>query len=209
MVSYWAGWPRKAVQYAQQGATDATEVRGTASVWLPALEARAWAALGNAQEAHVAVARASSAREQVVHNELDGLGGKLTFPLARQLYYAADAFVWLDGEEARADEMASAALRAYADVEPLQRSYVDETIARTDSAISWVRRGDVEGAREALIPVLDLEPAERIGGILVSAQRVQRELASSALGSSAQIEELQEELEAFAQVRAAGPLLTP
>ena len=77
MVSYWAGWPHDAVRYARLGASSAASIRGTAAVWLAALEGRAWAALGNDEEVRASVHRAEEARERVVPNEIDELGGSL------------------------------------------------------------------------------------------------------------------------------------
>jgi len=206
MIAYWAGWPQRAIEYAQGGAEAAKGVTGTVSVWLPALEARAWAALGDAAGVKAAIEKAETARSGVELNDLDELGGKLTFPRPRQQYYAADAMIWLPGEEERAEALATDALLGYESAAPDERSYVDEAIARTDLVIARARRGELEGARAALEPVLDLEPAERIGGILVTAKRVHQELSGARYRGSVIAQQLQEELEAFCQVTAASGL---
>ncbi len=83
MVAYWAGWPHEALRYAQLGAHAAAGVRGTAAVYLPALEARAYAVLGEAVESREAVERAHAARERGVPDELDEFGGFLAFTRPR------------------------------------------------------------------------------------------------------------------------------
>ncbi|MGH8888027.1 MAG: hypothetical protein ACRDYX_23310, partial [Egibacteraceae bacterium] len=91
MTAYWAGWPHEALRYAQLGADPAARATGTSAVYVPALEARAWAVLGGVGESRAAIERARTAREQVTPDELDEFGGQLTFTRPRQLYYAADA----------------------------------------------------------------------------------------------------------------------
>jgi hypothetical protein len=55
--------------------------------------------------------------------------------------------------------------------------------------------GDLDGAAEALRPVLDLPAAQRINGIRHSVQRVQRALVHAGLTGSAA--DLIEEMDAF------------
>jgi len=93
LVAYWAGRPQEAVRYAQAGAELATNVTGTLGAWLPALEARAWAQLGDAGEATHAVERAQAARDRVAADDLDAIGGLLTFPRAKQ-HYCAGSSSW-------------------------------------------------------------------------------------------------------------------
>lgn len=206
MVSYWAGWPHDAVRYARLGASSALRIRGTAAVWLSALEGRAWAALGNDDEVRNAIRRAGEARERVLPNEIDELGGKLTFPLPRQLYYAADAMSWLSGSEEEAENLADRALSEYERAVPSERSYLDEAIAKTDMALARARRGEVEGANEAILPVLELPPALRIGGVLVNARRVHGVMSYPRYKGSTVAKEMQERLEGFCRVTAASAL---
>lgn len=202
MVSYWAGWTHDALRYADLASEATSRIRGTAAVWLPALRARAWAVLGNAGEVQVAIEEARGARERIIPSDLDEIGGKLTFPLPRQLYYAADASSWLNDGAAATIEFASAALSAYGNTDPVERSYVDEAVARTDMALARVRGGELDGAREALLPVLDLTPSERVGGILVNVSRLCNAVNDQRYAGSVEAMELREELESFSQMTA-------
>ncbi|MGH8887509.1 MAG: hypothetical protein ACRDYX_20540, partial [Egibacteraceae bacterium] len=56
---------------------------------------------GDTDESQAAVERAKDARERVVPDELDELGGLLTFARLKQLCYVADATVWLPDQEER------------------------------------------------------------------------------------------------------------
>ena len=202
MVAYWAGWTHDALRYADLASEAASRIRGTAAVWLPALRARAWAVLDNANEVQVAIEEARGARERVIPSDLDEIGGKLTFPLPRQLYYAADASAWLTDGEAATAELASAALSAYESADPSARSYVDESVARTDLALARVRSSELDGAREALLPVLDLTPSERVGGILVNVNRLRSAVRDPRYAESVEADDFLEELESFSQMTA-------
>lgn len=65
LICHWARRPHDSISYAQRGALYAERASSTAMVSLPASEARAWAALGNAERAHDAIERAERAWEQV------------------------------------------------------------------------------------------------------------------------------------------------
>ena len=98
LISYWARRPHDSIRYAQRGATYADRAGSSATVWLPASEARAWAVLGNTERTRDGIERAERAWDQVRPNELDEMGGIATFSQARLLYFAADALVWLPDE---------------------------------------------------------------------------------------------------------------
>ncbi|GIH69144.1 hypothetical protein Mth01_13970 [Sphaerimonospora thailandensis] len=206
MIAYWAGWPNEAARYAQSGAEPATRTRGTAAVWLPAQEARVWATLGDEIRALEAITRATDARDQVEADDLDAIGGIMTFPRPRQLYYAADTHVWLPGNEDRADRFAAEAITAYGEADPADRSFSDEAGARADQALARVNLGDVDGAVEALRPVLDLPSDQRIGGIVSSTMRVHTALRMPQYRNAAAARDLQREIEFYSQTPAAAAL---
>lgn len=205
MIAYWAGWPNEAVRYARLPAEKDRRNRGTASVWLPAQEARALAVLGEAEEADKAIRRATAARENVEPDDLDQLGGILTFTRPRQLYYEADARVWLpDGDVA--ETAALEAIAAYRSATPEDRSFSDEAGASADLSLARVNGGELEGAKEALQPVLNLSSEQRIGGILASVRRVHSAIRNQGYGTSTAGREIQQEIEAYSQINAAAIL---
>jgi hypothetical protein len=75
VVAYWNGWPHEALRYAQLGADATAEVTSTAAVWLSALEARAYAVLGNGDESRTAVERAHTARNGLPSMSLTSSAG--------------------------------------------------------------------------------------------------------------------------------------
>jgi tetratricopeptide (TPR) repeat protein len=199
LIAYWAGRMQEAVRYAEAGSMFTGDLRGSVTAWLPALEARAWAQLGQTADARAAVERARDRRDHIVPDELDAMGGLMAFPLAKQHYYAAGSYVYLG--EAEADDLAESeamsALGLYEDRSSSDWSFSDEAGARAELALSRVHRAELEGAREALDPVLGLEPERRIGGILASANRVHQALRDARFADTRAATDLQEEIETF------------
>jgi hypothetical protein len=194
LVAYWAGRYHESLRYAQQGAQYAP--RNTTAVWLPVSEARAWAALGNATAAREAIHRAEDAREQVQPDEVDELGGLCTFSHNRQLYYAAETLAWLPTEAHAAERYALQAVAAYSDTGAPEWGFGDSAGAATDLAVARVWLGEVEGASDALQPVLALPPEQRINGIVLSVNHVHSALTKAP--ASAATRDLQEQIEVFA-----------
>ncbi len=115
------------------------------------------------------IARASELREQLARNDLDEIGGMCYFSRPRQLYYASDAGAALPGHDEsglRKETEASGAdaITAYEQAPDEEKSFGDEAGSRTDLAIVRIRSGNLEGAREAVQPVLDLPVTLRING---------------------------------------------
>lgn len=199
LVTYWAGWPTDALRYAQLGVSNSNPSDGTSSVWLSALEARASAALGDAETMQTAVRRAEEIRGQVEPGDLDSFGGIMSFPIPRQLYYAAHSAVSLPGQSSDVEELAENAVEAYDNASPGDWAFGDHAGARSDLALARIIKGELEGGIEALRPVLDLPHEQRIRGIVASALRVHGALRGSPSGNSNAAKELRAEIEAFSQ----------
>jgi hypothetical protein len=200
LITYWAGRPSEAARYARLGAAELGGGAGSVAAWLPALEARAWALVSAAAETSSAIARATDARSAHAVDDLDEIGGLFEFSTAKQHYYAAGALVHLDGT-AGAAEAATDALRLYDASE--DESYSDAAGARAELALARVIAGEVDGAGEALTPVLQLAPERRITGIVASAARVDAALRRPAMVASPVARTIRGEIEAFTRVPAA------
>jgi hypothetical protein len=166
------------------------------------MAARAHASLGDTDESQTAVERAKDARERVIPDELDEFGGLLTFDRPKQLYYAADAAVWLPDQEERAEREAAEAVDAYEHAAQTERSFTNEAVSRADLALARARSA-LDGAHTALQPVLDLPPERRIHAVVTSVQRVHAALRDARYRGSAAARNTQEEIEAFCQVSTA------
>lgn len=197
LISYWAGRPHEAIRYAQRGSEFATRAQNTTAVWLPASEARAWARLGNAAKAEEAIRCAEEAWANVQPDDLDELGGIATFTRPRQLYYASDALRWLPEHAEGTERYAQDAVTAYADQTSPEWSFSDQAGSHANLALARVHRGELDGAVEALEPVLSLPVEQRIGGIIKSVQYVHTALTKGPLANDSA--GFQEAIEAFAR----------
>jgi hypothetical protein len=207
LVTYWDGRARESVRYAQAGAGAAQLAGSTAGVWLAVSEARAWASLGNAPEARAAIERAERAWDATTsEDELDQMGGIATFTRSRQLYYSADALSWLPSEAEAAEAYSGQAVGAYADESAPDWAFGDSAGSRADLAVARIYRAELDGAAEAIGPVLDLPPEQRIRGIISSARHVHDALARSGRAGDAAAADLEEQIEVFsrAPLRALG-----
>jgi len=202
LFSYWARRPHDSIRYAQRGAIYAQRVGNTTNVWLPASEARAWAALRNVEQTHAAIDRAERAWDQVRPDDLDELGGIATFSRSRQLYFAADALSWLTEAAPKTDRYAHQAVEAYADPRHPDWAFGDAAGSRSDLAIARIRNGEIEGAADALAPVLELGTAQRINGIIQSVNRVHQALND--IPDSVTARELQELIESYTRTPVCG-----
>ena len=175
LIAEWTHQHRRAVEFAQRGQQFAPTV--DSRVRLAALEARSAARTGDRRLTLEALDRASRARDsQTQGDRLEDFGGLLTFPISKQHYYAGSAYALL-GEPELAQQNALLAIGMY-EVGPLeQRSYGDEALARLDVTTARLALGDLDGARDALRPVLDLPPERRIEQLAVGLSRVRTVLA--------------------------------
>jgi hypothetical protein len=175
LIAEWTHQHRRAVEFAQCGQRFAPTV--DSRVRLAALEARAAARAGDRCLALDALNRAADARDvPAQHDELVEFGGLLTFPAAKQHYYAGSTYALL-GEAESAQKNALLAIDMY-ETGPLeQRSYGDEALARVDVTTARLALDDLDGAREALKPVLELPPERRIEQLTVGIGRVRSALA--------------------------------
>jgi hypothetical protein len=197
LISYWAGRPAEAAEYAALGQSVAGNVRGTTGVWLACLSARAHALLGDGEATRTAIQQAEDARAAVELDDLDGFGGIMTFPEPRQLYYVAEATVHLGQDPALGESQAEAAVAAYRTASEDEWAFGDEAGAQTDLALARIARGEIEGAAEAVRPVLDLPIEQRNFGITSSAQRVHAALHGDGRRNGGAAADLREEIEAF------------
>ena len=196
LICYWARRPHDSIRYAQRGDAYAQRAGNTTTVWLAASMARAWAVLGNGEQARGAIERAEQAWNQAHPDELDEMGGIATFSRPRQLYFAADALAWLPDESSTADDYARQAVEAYSDPADPHWAFGDAAGSHAALAIARIGRGEVDGAADALAPVLDLPSEQRINGVVHSVNRVHRALNQTPTSATAR--DLQERIESYA-----------
>lgn len=160
LVAYWDERPRVAVELAADGWRYVPEA-GTARVRLASIEARAHARLRDQRATENALGRAEQARNVV--RGADDPGGMLTFPQAKQSFYAATARLWLGGQHSYidAERDAAHAVELYEADPPEQRRLGELCLARLDLAAARLGRDDLDGAGEQLEDVLAIAARRR------------------------------------------------
>jgi hypothetical protein len=130
------------------------------------------ATLGDSQAANTALDGAEDARARI--RRPDSLGGLFGFSAAKQSYYAGSSLIWLDGghDAERAAREATAAIGMWQAGPDEERSLDDERLAHVYLATARVQLGDVEGAAEAIGPILSLPIEEQISWIIKRADRL-------------------------------------
>jgi hypothetical protein len=197
-TAYWMGLHSQSAQYAQLAADDAAHVRGSIAV-LPAVqEARAWAALGHTDLTRAALNAARDSRETVTSDDLDEIGGMMSFALPEQLGIVAGTAAWLP-DPAEAERAAYEAVSVLEAADPANSSVNSTAIARADLALARVRRRDLDGARAALRPILHLPQERRVLPIRASVQRLHHALANPVFDGSRAAHDAIAEIEAFSQ----------
>lgn len=194
-VCYWSGRPREAVRYAQIGAQFAHAETGMSVPWLCASEARAWAALGNAEQATTLLARAAEAHETATPDDLDDFGGPCTFSQSRRLYITARALAVLPELADSAQESAIHAESAYLDQSSPDWDYACLADSRASLALARLSLNELDGAAESLRPVFELAPEQRIQDIVSTVGLVHQALNRFAPDRRGR--DLQEEIEIF------------
>ncbi len=205
LISYWAERPTDALHYARQGQAGATSQNGTVTVWLYSLEACAASLLGDADTVTQATQRAADMREATVPDDLDALGGLFTFPRIRQDYYDVEAHVLLGHGDAQLLRRATQAADGSNDPDHTNWSFGPAAGARTNLALARLYTGDLDGAAEAVRPVLDLPADQHNAGIIHSARRVRTALLQPAFLDVPLARELREEIETFSRPTLALP----
>jgi hypothetical protein len=141
-------------------------VRGTGRLRLLAGVAQCRANLGDSDGANEALDIASRERETLTtSDEVEGLFG---FSRAKQHYYAGSSLMWLPGRTdlERSAREASLAVSMWEGDPPATRSLDDEALAHVYAATAHVQLGDLDAARGAIAPVLDMPADRRISWIL-------------------------------------------
>ncbi|GGX69101.1 hypothetical protein GCM10010358_24350 [Streptomyces minutiscleroticus] len=205
LIAYWADKPEDAYHYAGQGAATAADLRGTVGLWLLGLQARAAAVLGDAETVHAANQQAADRRERVVPDDLDRLGGLFTYAPEKQLYYTVESEALLGHGNPQLAAQAEQAVQDFSDPSAPNWAFGDLAGSQCDLALIRLFSGDVDGAAEAIRPVLDLPTSHRNNGIVVSALRVRHALMSSPAHTAAAARDLRAEIEAFPVSRPALP----
>jgi len=169
------------------------------------LKARAAAVLGDEETVRTTNQQAQDRRERVVLDDLDQLGGLFTYAPEKQLYYAVEAEALLGHGDRHLAEQAEQAVLGFSDRNSPNWAFGDLAGSQCGLALIRLHSGDVDGAAQAIRPVLDLPASHRNNGIIVSAMRVRNALVASPARTSAVGTDLRAEIEVYPTSRPALP----
>jgi hypothetical protein len=205
LIAGWTHQHRRAVEFAQRGQSFAPTA--DSRVRLASLEARAAARMGDRGLALDALGRAARARDLAMGQDtLEEFGGMLSFPVPKAHYYAGSTYALL-GEAQPAQDNALLAIGMYESGPIEQRSYGDEALARLDVTTARLALRDLEGAHEALRPVLELPLERRIEQLASGLSRVRSALAVPRYARAQIAREITQEVDQYQAESAAHSLL--
>lgn len=178
LIARFQGDYGKALEFVRDGYQWVGAGHGTGEARLRCGEAQCLANLGNSRAANDALDGAEVARERIRRG--DSLGGLFGFSQAKQSYYAGSSLIWLQGghDAERAAREAVAAIELWQAGPEEERSLDDERLAHIYLATARVQLDDVEGAADAIRPVLSLPVEEQISWIVKRADRLAGMLAA-------------------------------
>lgn len=190
-VAYWDGRVQESAALAGDGLRFAAS--DTARVLLASLSARAWARVGDADQAHAALRAAEDERERAGEDEV---GGLLGFSEAQQSYMAGSTHLWLR-EPGAALAAADRSLWLFDVGNQADRFYGAEMLALMDAATALVQSGDLDGAVERLRPVLDLPPEQQLDTFTSRLGELRDALRRSRYATSRPAVDIQRRIEEF------------
>ncbi|MFI2471510.1 helix-turn-helix domain-containing protein [Streptomyces globisporus] len=178
LIARFQGDYGKALEFVRDGYQWVGSGHGTGEARLRCGEAQCLANLGASRAANAALDGAEVARERIRRG--DSLGGLFGFSQAKQAYYAGSSLIWLQGghDAERAAREAAAAIALWQAGPDEERSLDDERLAHIYLATARVQLDDVEGAADAIRPVLSLPVEEQISWIVKRADRLAGMLAA-------------------------------
>jgi len=193
LSAYWDGRPADAVRFVEDG--QRFPARGTVALLLPSLHARAAGLMSDTRAITDALVAGDTAGEQTQPDDL--AGGIFLFPAAEQALYASDAYTAL-GDGTQAEHHARRAIAQYETV-PTDDLFLDNLHeAQCNLATAFLDQDQVEGAAEALRPVLTTPPQHRslpvTAGLRIFDRRL---LAHSTAGGTPLASQLHDEITEF------------
>ncbi|SBW17041.1 hypothetical protein FDG2_0039 [Candidatus Protofrankia californiensis] len=161
LIARFANRHREALQYIRAGL--ALKPTGTGLARLTAGQAQCLAHLGDVEGTRTSLAAAFDAIDQAGPPG-DIERGLFTFPRAMLHYYAGGSLVWLPDAvgAAAAEEAAATAIDLFAASSPETRFTADEMTCHVYLATARVQRGNIDGAVDALRPVLTIPAEQRV-----------------------------------------------
>lgn len=196
LIAYWDDDPLQAIALAEDGLKLVPE-RGTATVRLAAIQARAYGRVHDAGGVRAALRTADQARDAI--RQKDDPGGMMSFPQAKQHLYAATAGLWLGDSAAvrQARRDAELAVEQYEQDPPEYRRLGELNLARLDLATARVALGDLEGMTEQVRLVLGVAGRRPTDSVARRLRQVAEALGRPRFAGQQVVQSLREEIAAY------------
>lgn len=196
-TAYWMGRYTDSVAHAQRAQQHGIHVHGSLAVLPTVQQARAQAAIGDVDHARAALTTSRTIWQRIQPDDLDEIGGLMRLSVPEQLGIVAGTAAWLP-DPVEAERAAAEAVAAYDNAPYADRSHNSHAIARTDLALARIRQQELDGARQALHPVLAIAREHRVLPIRAGARRITAALsADPAYHQSPQARDLRASIGAF------------
>ncbi|MFD4830871.1 hypothetical protein ACFWPV_13610 [Streptomyces uncialis] len=205
--AYWGGRPAEAVRLVRT-AQAFSGLGDTALTRLSVIEARAYAHLRNRAATERAIGQVSDHATGARDDLHDEVSGEFGFPPERVAMSNATTYL-LVRDAAGAEEAANSALTLMGAKPAAQRSLLVSTQASVDLARARLLRRDLEGAQEALEPVLGIPVEWRAAGALDRLVGFRAELSHPDFANASAASDLGERIEDFSARAAAQRLGGP
>ncbi|CAI7976590.1 hypothetical protein FRAHR75_2760001 [Frankia sp. Hr75.2] len=170
-TAYWMARYTDSIRYTEHAQQHADHVHGSIAALPSVQQARAYAAIGDVDHARAALATSHHIRERIRTDDLDEIGGLMRLSHPEQLGIIAGTAAWLPNL-AEAERAAVDAVTAYTNAPYADRSHNSHAIARADLALAHIRQHELDGARQALQPLLAIPPQHRVLPIRAGAHRL-------------------------------------
>jgi hypothetical protein len=194
-IAYWTR-PRRSADLALMASTYMPDGPNAAQIHLR--RARSAASIGNVDTARSELDAADEARTREHWDELLEIGGEFGFSRATQQYLVGSTLLKIPEETTRAVSELDGAVALYAagPVPGEDHSTECAMLARVDLALALLRADNLDAAKGALQPVIDLPPGRRFQS-LERLATVRTELSRPSFRGSTQARELDEQIEDY------------
>ncbi|GLZ37716.1 hypothetical protein Acsp05_13410 [Actinokineospora sp. NBRC 105648] len=192
-VSFWDGDFEQAAKNAQDGLQYAQT--GTSKLFLSSALALDIARTGNVESSTSALTTAQRNAESFAVGS-DFLGGPFTCSVARAAGFWSDVHL-ATGNAQPALAQAIEAVRLFERAEPATRNLGSERMARCQVVKAHLTLGELDGAREALKPILLTDPDNRVRPLLRRVSEIAELAIALPIGKDKRVVELGEAIREF------------
>ncbi|MGH3781563.1 MAG: hypothetical protein ACRDRO_13300 [Pseudonocardiaceae bacterium] len=203
-VAFWQRDFARAAQYAEDGLRYSGS--GSTELYLSSAWALDLARCGDGERALAVPDRAQAVAESAGGGE-DALSGPFTCSIARAGGFWSDTHLAL-GNAKEALLFADSAVGIFESTPDDRRNFGSERMVRCQQVKAHLLAGELDGASETLLPVLETAPEHRVRPLLQRVYEIFRMAADYREGTNMTAAKMQDAIDEFRDFRACKPLLS-